>query len=317
MSVIRFIPVYDRKVWGGRSLEKMGRVLPDGRIGESREVFDFPDESSVVASGKYAGETFRSVLEKHPSEIMGAGWNPKDPFPIVVKLLDCRRRLSLQVHPSEAAARKLSSRKKSEAWYFLKSSGWATYESGIRAGESRETLLGRIKDFTLEKTLISYKSSEGDFIFIPAGVLHGTGAGNIILEIGENSDYTYRVYDWGRLDLNGEPRKLHIEEALESVDLEPTRQPVPVSDGGETSCELVNAREFRICRRALKNGETFAFGAQEQPRLVSVVKGSLLSDDGVRVSEYETVLLPYCDSAVFKALKDSVMIITDGFAGNF
>ena len=88
-------------------------------------------------------------------------------------------------------------------------------------------------------------------------------------------------------------------------------------DGGETSCELVNAREFRICRRALENGETFTFGAQEQPRLVSVVKGSLLSDDGVRVSEYETVLLPYCDSVVFKALKDSVMIITDGFAGNF
>lgn len=217
----RFVPLFKERPWGGSSLEGWGgRHLPPGApIGESWEVVDRKEEQSIVATGPFTGRALSRLLREHPNELLGDGY-PGGSFPLLIKLLDCRERLSLQVHPPASVAPRLGGETKTEAWFILRADPEAYLMLGLRRGATREAFERARTEGALEPLLHTIPVKAGDYVFVPAGRLHAIGAGIVLLEVQESSDTTYRVYDWGRPGLDGQPRRLHAREALESIDFE-------------------------------------------------------------------------------------------------
>ena len=316
MDFMTFQPIYQERVWGGRKLEsKLGRQLPaSARIGESWEVVDRPEAQSLVTGGEWAGRTLRAALESASRELMGPEYSAECPFPVLVKWLDCQERLSLQVHPPREVASQLGGEPKTELWYVTDTSEEAAVMIGFRRRVSREQIEQSLQDNTLERLLHRCEVRPGDSMFVPAGRIHAIDAGCLILEIQQNSDTTYRVYDWNRVGLNGKARPLHFEEAMSSIDFDDVA-PTPKKDLGRVT-ELANCSEFRVTRYFLKTGETsLEFGAWEQPRLVHVVSGDLHDMvTGVNLRMGDCALLPFCGKYAFRASQDSTVLITDNFA---
>ncbi len=220
---VKFIPIYQSRIWGGTLLrEYLHRATPPEQspVGESWELVDRDDEMSVIANGPLAGRTLRAILERYGSAVTG----PKMPhckrFPLLVKLIDAGERLSLQVHPDEQACRELGggAEPKTEMWYIIA----ARRDGKILAGLSRRATQVQLRDLLdspeVENLMQVYPSLPGDAYFIPSGTLHAIGAGNLILEIQQNSDTTYRVSDWGRVDESGKSRELHVEKGFKAID---------------------------------------------------------------------------------------------------
>lgn len=221
MNPIRFAPLYMERVWGGRELAaRLGRPLPGEQpVGEAWELVDRGEAQSVVADGPLAGRTLHDLWTNHREEIFGprhANAGPR--FPLLCKLLDARDRLSVQVHPPAAIAPRLRGEPKTEMWYFLACDPGSRIYAGLRPGTTRETFAELLHAGRVEECLHVLPTRTGDSIFIPSGRLHAIGEGNLIVEIQQNSDTTYRVFDWNRTGLDGRPRELHIEESLLSTD---------------------------------------------------------------------------------------------------
>ncbi len=315
MKFIQFKPIYKERIWGGRRLEEgLRRKLPDARLyGESWEIVDRDEDQSIVANGQWQGLSLRELLNKEGSFIMGPGWKKDKRFPILVKWLDCRERLSLQVHPPKKVAATLGGESKTENWYIAEGDAGANVFAGVRRGVTPEIFLKAVQKGDLEALLCEVKVEKGDSLFIPSGRLHAIGGGCLILEIQENSDTTYRVYDWGRLGPDGKPRAMHLKESMESIDfedIEPSKK-VPV----EGTCILADCEEFRI-RRVEIGSEAIEIKGGEEPRIISVVEGELkISDrDGQEyLSKGSNVLLPYREEFVLEAVGVCIVLITDRF----
>jgi len=318
MDFFSFKPIYKQRVWGGRELEThLKRNLPeDVPIGESWELVDREQDESLVDRGEWAGFSIRELLLSQGHKIMGPKWPNNKRFPILVKWLDCKERLSLQVHPPHFAAEKLGGEPKTENWYVVKTEPNATLVVGVKEGVSKEAFKKAIEDQTLENCVHTLPVQRGDAMFIPSGRLHAIGAGNFILEIQQNSDTTYRVYDWGRVGLNGKPRQLHVNESLESMDFSDHR-PEILHTQKDDDITIADCDAFRIRKYVLK--EPLKIEAGEQPRLISVVEGGLnitsLSVDGSNTLPLgSNILLPYEGSFNLAPEKEScTLIITDRF----
>jgi mannose-6-phosphate isomerase len=223
-SPITFKPLAMERVWGGRRFETLeGKVLPpDVPVGELWEVVDREEAQSVVDCGLFEGQTLQSLWSNHRGEIFGADYLSMDAkrFPLLVKLLDAADKLSVQVHPPASKAVALGGEPKTEVWYFLESQPGAVVYAGLKNGVMRDEFEKRLDGGGVEETLHSIPVHTGESIFIPSGRLHAIGGGNLIAEIQQNSDTTYRVYDWGRTGLDGIPRTLHVRESMESIDFE-------------------------------------------------------------------------------------------------
>lgn len=323
-DILRFDPIYQDRVWGGRVLEStFGRTLPAGRpIGESWEIVDRPEAQSVVKSGNLKGMTLRQVIETHGAEVMGPRWPAARAFPILVKWLDCRERLSLQVHPPAAIAAELKGEPKTENWYIAHSTADAHLLVGLKRGVTREQFERAIAGGALESCIHHFRVAAGDSILVHSGQVHAIDAGNLILEIQQNSDTTYRVYDWGRVGLDGKPRQLHIEQSLRSIQWDDF-EPAPVR-GAPTSGTIADCDEFTIRRVVLGAGERLSVAAGEQPRLLSVVSGAVrvgAEGNGVSRAPFgqpigpgENVLLPYGGAFTFSATSMSILLLTENFA---
>jgi mannose-6-phosphate isomerase len=312
-EILQFHPIYQERVWGGRSLAtSLGRQLPDGPpIGESWEIVDRAEAQSRVRGGTFAGQTLRAVLKKHSAEIMGPKWPARAPFPILVKWLDCHERLSLQVHPSAVVAAELKGEAKTENWFVAHTAPGAGLIVGLKRGVTREQFQRAISDGTLESCVHRFPVAAGDSILVHSGRLHAIDAGNLILEIQQNSDSTYRVYDWGRVGLDGKPRQLHVEAALKSIlwdDFEPAPQRAAPTSGVIADCP-----EFRIRRVVLGRGERLEISGGEQPRLLSVVTGTLQVGSQTLVRG-DNVLLPYAGAFAFQAADIAMVLVTEQFA---
>jgi mannose-6-phosphate isomerase len=214
-----FQPIFMERIWGGRRLESLyGKRLPPGtRIGESWEIVDRPEAQSVVHNGLFRGLTLHALWRKHRQEIFG-GVPDTTRFPILAKLLDAQENLSLQVHPPPAIAQDLGGQPKSEFWYIADAAPKAEIFAGLKKSSTRGAFVKALKQGNVQSHAHQISVQTGDAFFLPSGRLHAVGAGNLIVEIQQNSDTTYRVFDWDRVQKGGTPRKMHIAEALQCID---------------------------------------------------------------------------------------------------
>jgi len=246
-GLLNFVPIYQTRVWGGRRLETvLGRRLPDGqRYGESWELVDREAEQSVVARGPAAGMTLHELWTHHRTAVFGDALAGSDAprFPLLIKVLDCADDLSIQVHPPSAVASALGGDPKTEMWYVAHAEAGAHIHAGLRAGVSRAAFERALADGTVAACVHRLKARTGDSLFVPSGRIHALGAGLLIYEIQQNSDTTYRVFDWNRVGLDGRPRTLHVQESLACIDFGDFEPSLSHTDG-----LLASADDFRVTR---------------------------------------------------------------------
>ena len=218
---LTFHPIFKDRVWGGREMERLyQKKLPPGRpIGESWEISDRPGDISVIANGPLAGKNLRWLMENHRAELLG---NVKpatgDRFPLLCKILDAREKLSLQVHPPAGKAAELGGEPKTEMWFIADAAPGAELFVGLKRGVTRAEFEGKIQTGEVAECFHRVPVRAGDAMFLPSGRVHAIGAGLVIFEIQQNSDTTYRVFDWNRVGLDGKPRELHVAQSLASID---------------------------------------------------------------------------------------------------
>ncbi len=240
----KFEPIYFEKIWGGRSLERLfGRSLSAGsKVGESWELADLPEGTSVISNGPEAGTTLTDLTRRLGSDLLG-GATPQanGRFPLLLKLLDANDILSLQVHPDADAVEQIGSEAvlKTECWYTVESrDGWIY--KGVKAGVSPEQFRRAVKTNRVEDCVRRVDLAEGDFNYLPAGIVHAIGPGVVVAEVQTPSDTTYRVTDWGR------GRQVHVERSMQCIRFDLTGDEPPGTDGQT----LLVTDYFTVARRS-------------------------------------------------------------------
>ncbi|WP_340065349.1 type I phosphomannose isomerase catalytic subunit [Ascidiimonas aurantiaca] len=222
MYPLKFKPVYKERLWGGTKLNTvLNKDIPGEGIGESWELSGVEGDVSVVANGAFAGSTLTELIDREKDCLLGKKVYSKfgETFPILVKFIDARQDLSIQVHPNDMlAAQRHKSFGKTEMWYIMQADKDARLIVGFNRDVSRAEYEEHLAHNTLEKLLNYEKVAEGDTFFINTGKIHAIGGGIMLAEIQQTSDITYRVYDWNRKDKNGNTRELHTEMALDAID---------------------------------------------------------------------------------------------------
>ncbi|HYH02947.1 MAG TPA: type I phosphomannose isomerase catalytic subunit [Bacillota bacterium] len=228
MYPLKFQPIYKDYLWGGRNLVQLGKVLPpEGIVAESWEVSGHPEGLSMVTNGEYAGTNLCDLINQYPQEILGTAVHLKygQKFPLLVKLIDANQKLSVQVHPDDAyALNKENEFGKHEIWYIISAHPGARIIYGFAPRITQEDFARRIEAADVESALQYLEVAPGDVIDIPPGVVHALGEGIVLAEIQQNSNATYRVYDYDRVDATGQKRPLHVEKALQVIDFTPEKR---------------------------------------------------------------------------------------------
>lgn len=221
IPVLKFAPYFKEVLWGGNRIAAFKNITLDRNdIGESWELSPMPGHESVIKGGKFSGMKITDLIDRYPAEILGEKVNKTydGKFPLLVKFIDSNDDLSIQVHPDDVLAKKKhNSLGKTEMWYAIAPAEDATLFMGFNRPMDPETLRKMIADNTVTDSLTEVPVKKGDFFFIPAGRVHAIRKGNLLVEIQEASDVTYRLYDFDRRDSNGNPRELHIEDSIEAI----------------------------------------------------------------------------------------------------
>ena len=308
---LTFHPLYMERLWGGSMMsEVLGRQLPesDQPIGEAWELVDRDGEESVVSNGVLAGATLSELVKYYRGTLLGSDGVRFERFPLLVKLIDAGERLSLQVHPDEIACRKIGNgaEPKTEMWYVIAAKPGAEILAGLNSRATQVQLRDSLEfPEKLESFLQTYKSMPGDAYYIASGTLHAIGAGNLILEIQQNSDTTYRINDWGRLGPDGKPRQLHKEAGLQAINFTNRTSPRIAGAVGEKSfnrkfdvvkiCPFFQVSDLRL--RSAWNDSTLPGNSFH---LLSAVKNSVkIGRDDLTcvIHPGETALVPACFGA--------------------
>jgi mannose-6-phosphate isomerase len=307
MIPITFSPIYFERVWGGRKLEEVyARILPsDQPYGESWELSDRLNEQSIVNDGFYEKKSLNQLWTEHKSEIFGEGLPESEHFPLLIKILDANSNLSIQVHPPEHLIQSLGGEAKTEMWYIAAAAPGAKLYVGLKNGVTKDAFEAAIRNGTVDQLIHTIEPKAGEFIFIESGRLHSIGAGLLIYEIQQNSDTTYRVFDWNRLGLDGKPRQLHVEESLACIDFNDFEPSMDAAKGTTiSSCE-----HFKVDERNFSDGQSVVILNPAQFAVVIVVKGALIDNSG-RVHEAGSFMLVPAKAAAIKAKGDTKILET-------
>jgi mannose-6-phosphate isomerase len=295
---LRLRPIFQQYLWGGRRLGSLlGKAIGEGpTYAESWEAVDHPDGQSVVLNGPLAGETLGELAARYADELYGPGLAPPR-FPLLLKYLDAQKTLSVQVHPNDAQAalQNPPDLGKTEAWVVIAAEPGSRIYAGLKQGVDRAQLAEAIAMGRCDSVLHSFEPSPGDCVFIPAGTVHALGEGLVIAEIQQASNTTFRLFDWNRLDKDGQPRPLHVERSLAVTDYERgpvhAQKPVAIAPGRE---RLVSCDKFVLDRLTPAAGRL----PSEGPigfRLLTVLAGeAIVSGPGFdeRLMLGETLLVP-------------------------
>ena len=299
---LTFQPIFKDRIWGGRNLERLyQKPIPPGLIiGESWEITDRPEGVSLIANGPFAGNSLRWLMEHHRKDVLGSLAEPAGAFPLLIKILDANETLSVQVHPPAEIAARSGGEPKTEMWFITDASSDAALYVGLRQGVTREEFERRIADGTVADCLHRIKVQQGDAMFLPSGRLHAIGGGNVIFEIQQNSDTTYRVFDWNRTGLDGKPRELHVKQSLKSIDFtdfEPGLISSKYSRNETLKVRyLVDDPLFRVDACQVKRGQRFHLRS-EAMQILGIVQGRLRVTYGEHALELKPgdfCLLPAC-----------------------
>lgn len=223
IGLLRFQEQYFPRIWGGQRLRMLFQkpIPPDSPVGEAWLLSDHPSAQSVILRGKHAGRTLHEVMREAPTALLGraAKPTPSGRFPLLLKLLDAEDVLSVQVHPDDAAALRLGEQDvgKTEMWFVLSAAPESRLYCGLHENITREDVIRAVERGNLDAHMVSYPVQCGNAVMVPAGTVHAIGAGLVLAEIQQNSDLTYRLYDWGRLQADGTPRTLHLDKATEVI----------------------------------------------------------------------------------------------------
>ncbi len=264
---LTFSPVFKQYIWGGRGLETVGRKLPPGNVAESWEIAAHEDGTAVVDNGYFAGQPLTAVHQELGLDLIGhnnAWAQERHKFPLLIKLLDANRPLSVQVHPDDdyALAHEGNELGKTEMWVVLRADPDAAIILGVKPGATPDKFRHAILDGDLEAYLHRTPVQAGDVVCVPAGSLHAILGGLLIAEIQQNSNTTYRVYDWNRVDAEGKGRPLHIDSALEVINFDQVEpglcQPERIADeDGVRRYRLCHNRYFVVERVEMTAGAVF------------------------------------------------------------
>lgn len=300
MYPIKFNPILKERLWGGTKLKTLfNKPIETDITGESWEVSAVKGDISVVANGDFAGKSLQELIDLYPNELLGKHVYEKfgADFPILIKFIDAREDLSIQVHPNDELAKKRhNSFGKTEMWYVMQADEGAELIVGFNKDVSKEEYQQLLDNEQLTEIMNYEKVTEGDTFFINTGKVHAIGGGIIIAEIQQTSDITYRVYDFNRKDKNGNLRELHTEQALDAIDYQKKDDfKVTYSKSDNYTNEMVNCPYF--ITNYLKLTENFEkeIGSQDSFHIYMCVKGSGVISDGkteLTVNQGETVLFP-------------------------
>ncbi len=309
MYPLRFEPLFRRYIWGGRRLlEVLHKPIGDQPAAESWEIVDHNDDQSVVRDGKLAGHSLRQLIAQSGKELLGesllasisAAEIPiqlRNRFPLLLKFLDANRNLSVQVHPNDELGATLDPPDlgKTEAWYVMHADPDAKIFAGLKSGVTQQDFRNAIANGQTESMLHSFQPQPGDCVFVPAGTMHAIGAGLLVAEIQQASNTTFRVFDWNRVDDDGNARPLHIEQAIRATDFERgpvnPETPQPTGDPGWTT--IVACDKFVMNRGTLSG--VHKIGGDGKLRILAVTRGSIMVKDdpsGQALRLGETMLLP-------------------------
>ena len=309
---LQFKPVYKDYLWGGDKIVRLyHRRQPPGIYAESWEVSDRSDGMSVVSVGPLAGQSLREIVQSFSSDVLGTKVS-SPVFPLLVKLIDSRDRLSVQVHPNDEAAKRYGGEAKTEMWYVLDAEPGAGVFAGLNPGVDAQAFDEAMRTKRFKEILTRIPVSAGDAIFIPGGLVHAIDAGCLLLEVQQNSNTTYRIYDWDRVGADGKPRPLHLKEALQvirwDVSDHPKVQPRDLGEcGGNRFWEVLRCPYFRLERISL--AERMPFGGDGSSfGILFVVSGRVLVQSGVS----SETLAPGSTCLVPAALKDCLLKPLDG-----
>jgi mannose-6-phosphate isomerase len=281
----------------------LDKKLPaDEPIGESWEVSCRDDDNNLIRNGRLAGRTLADVFKADGEALVGPSSADRARFPLLNKFIDANDLLSVQVHPDESAASEVGGAEaKTEAWYIIHADPGATLVKGLKPGVTKEAFESAIRSNTVPSVLNSFPVSAGDMVFVPAGCVHAMGKGLVICEIQQNSDTTYRVYDWGRVGADGGPRQLHIERALQSInfgDRSPDKvQPIEVTEGKNRRAYLLACRHFAVQLLTLEEQAEESTGAKRFESLMIVNGDAVIrtkQGDETPVSTGDSALIPAC-----------------------
>jgi len=299
---LRFEPICQYRLWGGRRLSGLLRapLQGDGPIGEAWLLSDRDDFPSRVAEGPLRGRTIAQLLEQAPEQLLGKLAGRFERFPLLLKFLDARDMLSVQVHPSDAQTDYLPAGEhgKTEAWVVLEAEPKSRIYAGLKPGTTAEDLQRGLAHRTVADYLASFTPTAGDAVFLQAGTVHALGGGLMVFEVQENSDVTFRLYDWDRVDAKtGQARELQVDQAIACIDF--ARGPVgPVAPVEEMAHPVLRERLFDCEHFELwrwRGDRLFTVGAAGTPRVVVGIAGTgQLEHDGAiyDVGKGDVMLLP-------------------------
>lgn len=290
LPLLTFEPYLKSVIWGGERIAPFKGIVTDQKaIGESWEISAVPGHESVVADGELKGKNLAEILKEYGPALVGSGAYAKfgNVFPLLIKIIDAAGDLSVQVHPDdELAMSRHNSLGKTEMWYLIDTDPGAIINAGFSRQITPEEYAERVADNTLMDVIAHYDAKPGDTFFLPAGRVHSIGAGNMLIEVQETSDVTYRIYDFGRVDANGQPRQLHVEEAKDAIDYNvlPDYRTQPKEIGaGETL--LVECDHFRVERLAVDGERIIDLTALDSFMTVTSIEGDFeaIDNNGKRV----------------------------------
>jgi mannose-6-phosphate isomerase len=297
---LTFTPILKDRIWGGTKLKTyLNKPIVSETTGESWEISTVPGDISVVSNGVLKGKNINEIIDLYPEEILGKSVMARfgKQFPLLFKFIDAKEDLSIQLHPNDTLAKERhNSFGKTEMWYVMQADESARLVVGFKKDSNQQEYLAHLENKNLIDLLNEYPVSKGDVFFLETGTIHAIGAGVVVAEIQQTSDVTYRIYDWDRVDANGNERELHTELALDAINYHTTASKIDYKEEANKSTTIVNCPYFVTNIIALQ--ETFIWKRNKQAFTVFMCTNGqfemIVNGEILRYRMGDTILIPAC-----------------------
>ncbi len=313
---LKFTPILKEKIWGGSKLNTyLNKESNSDQIGESWEISDVEGDFSIVASGNLQGKSLRSLIEKYQSDLVGKSIYERfqNKFPLLIKFIDAKENLSVQLHPDDVLAKKRhNSFGKTEMWYIMQADEGCGIIVGFKDGVSVEDYENSLENNSIEDLLNFEEVQPGDTFFIKPGLIHAIGKGVVLAEIQQTSDITYRVYDYNRTDSEGNARQLHTEEAKDAIDFEANNEyKIDYASKENDKISLVENQYFKTKQIKLSKELTLDYSSTDSFVIYMNIEGDtkVSTNRGDEVLKAgETLLIPACIDEVKISSNNSTLL---------